>query len=73
MGGSYMRVYAPLEDQVVSELDQAAEQKGFSRAQMIIKAVYSYLHQPEPSTEDLDQLRSSWINRLYKLQISEMN
>jgi chromosome segregation ATPase len=54
---SIMRVYAPLEEQTVSELDQVAEQKGFSRAQMIIKAVYSYLHQPETSTEDLDQIR----------------
>jgi chromosome segregation ATPase len=52
-----MRVYAPLEDQVVSELDQVAEQRGISRAQLIIKAIDAYLHQPEPSTDELDQTR----------------
>jgi chromosome segregation ATPase len=52
-----MRVYAPLEDPAVIELDQVATKRGISRAQLIIKAIDSYLHQPEPSTEELDQLR----------------
>lgn len=52
-----MRVYAPLEDPVVSELDQVAKERGLSRAQLIINAIESYLHQSEPSTEELDQLR----------------
>jgi chromosome segregation ATPase len=52
-----MRVYAPLEDQAVSELDRVAQEKGISRAQLIINAIDSYLHQPEPSTEELDQTR----------------
>jgi chromosome segregation ATPase len=52
-----MRVYAPLEDPVVSELDQVAKDRGISRAQLIINAIESYLHQPEPSTEELDQMR----------------
>jgi chromosome segregation ATPase len=52
-----MRVYAPLDDPTVEELDQAATKKGISRAQILINAVDSYLHQPEPSTEELDQLR----------------
>jgi chromosome segregation ATPase len=52
-----MRVYAPLEDQAVSELDQVAQRKGISRAQLIINSIDSYLHQPEPSTEELDQTR----------------
>ena len=54
-----MRVYAPLDDPIVEELDQAARKRGVSRAQMIINAIDSYLHQPEPSTEKLDQLRIS--------------
>jgi chromosome segregation ATPase len=41
----------------VEELDQIAKMKGISRAQLIINAVDAYLHQPEPSTEELDQLR----------------
>jgi chromosome segregation ATPase len=56
-GGSDMRVYAPLDDPTVEELDQAATKKGISRAQFLINAVESYLHQPEPSAEKLDQLR----------------
>jgi chromosome segregation ATPase len=52
-----MRVYAPLDDPTVEELDHVATKKGISRAQFIINAVESYLHQPEPSTEELDQLR----------------
>jgi chromosome segregation ATPase len=54
-----MRVYAPLDDQAVIELDQVATKKGISRAQLIINAINSYLHQPEPSTEELDKLRIS--------------
>lgn len=57
LDGSYMRIYAPLDDPVVKELDQIAKMKGISRAQLIINAVDAYLHQPEPSTEELDQLR----------------
>jgi chromosome segregation ATPase len=53
-----MRVYAPIEDQALEELDQAASAKGISRAQLLIKAIDFYLHHPEPSTEELDQLRS---------------
>jgi chromosome segregation ATPase len=52
-----MRIYAPLDDPAVEELDQIAKMKGISRAQLIINAVDAYLHQPEPSTEELDQLR----------------
>jgi chromosome segregation ATPase len=52
-----MRVYAPLDDQAVIELDQVATKNGISRAQLIINAINSYLHQPEPSTEELDKLR----------------
>ncbi len=52
-----MRVYAPLDDPAVEELDLAAKQKGISRAQLIINAIDAYLHQPEPSAEELDQLR----------------
>ena len=54
-----MRVYAPLDDQAVIELDQVATKRGISRAQLIINAINSYLHQPEPSTEELDKLRIS--------------
>jgi chromosome segregation ATPase len=54
-----MRVYAPLDDSAVIELDQVATKRGISRAQLIINAIDSYLHQPEPSTEELDQLRIS--------------
>ena len=54
-----MRVYAPLDDPKVIELDQVATKRGISRAQLIINAIDSYLHQPEPSTEELDQLRIS--------------
>jgi chromosome segregation ATPase len=54
-----MRVYAPLDDQAVIELDQVATKRGISRAQLIINAISSYLHQPEPSTEELDKLRIS--------------
>ncbi len=71
-----MRVYAPLDDPTVEELDQVVTKKGISRAQVLINAVDAYLHQPEPSTEELDQLRikldqknsemdqanSEWIN-----------
>jgi len=57
LDGSYMRIYAPLDDPAVEELDQIAKMKGISRAQLIINAVDAYLHQPEPSTEELDQLR----------------
>jgi chromosome segregation ATPase len=52
-----MRVYAPLDDPAVEELDLMAKSKGISRAQLIINAIDTYLHQPEPSTEELDQLR----------------
>jgi len=52
-----MRVYAPLDDPAVEELDQTAARKGISRAQLVINAIDAYLHQPEPSTEELDQLR----------------
>ncbi len=52
-----MRVYAPIEDQALEELDQAASKMGISRAQLLIKAVDFYLHHPEPSTDELDQLR----------------
>ena len=54
-----MRVYAPLDDPTVEELDQAATKRGISRAQIIINAIDYYLHQPEPSTEELDLLRIS--------------
>jgi metal-responsive CopG/Arc/MetJ family transcriptional regulator len=50
-----MRVYAPLDDPAVIELDQVATKRGISRAQLIINAIDSYLHQPEPSTEELDE------------------
>jgi chromosome segregation ATPase len=52
-----MRVYAPLDDPAVDELDQMAKRKGISRAQLIINAIDAYLHQSEPSTKELDQLR----------------
>ena len=52
-----MRVYAPLDDPAVKELDHVATNRGISRAQLIIDAIDSYLHQPEPSTNELDQLR----------------
>ena len=54
-----MRVYAPLDDPAVKELDHVATNRGISRAQLIIDAIDSYLHQPEPSTNELDQLRIS--------------
>jgi chromosome segregation ATPase len=52
-----MRVYAPLDDPAVKELDHVATNRGISRAQLIIDAIDSYLHRPEPSTNELDQLR----------------
>ena len=52
-----MRVYAPLDDPAVKELDHVATNRGISRAQLIIDAIDSYLHRPEPSTKELDQLR----------------
>jgi len=52
-----MRIYAPIEDQAVEELDQAAANKGISRAQLLIKAIDLYLHHHEPSTKELDQLK----------------
>jgi chromosome segregation ATPase len=52
-----MRIYAPLDDPKVIELDRVSTKRGISRAQLIITAIDSYLHQPEPSTEELDQLR----------------
>jgi len=57
LDGSHMRIYAPLDDPAVDELDQMAKKNGISRAQLIINAIDAYLHQPEPSTEELDQLR----------------
>jgi len=52
-----MRVYAPLDDPAVKELDHVATNRGISRAQLIIEAIDTYLHRPEPSTKELDQLR----------------
>ena len=54
-----MRIYAPLDDPAVKELDHVATNRGISRAQLIIDAIDSYLHRPEPSTNELDQLRIS--------------
>jgi hypothetical protein len=52
-----MRVYAPLDDPKWKKLDQKASKKGISRAQLIINAIDSYLHRPEPSTDELDRVR----------------
>ena len=79
-----MRIYAPIEDQTVEEVDQAAAKKSIIRAQLLVKAIDFYLHHPEPSTEELDQLRikldqrwislgSNWINRTQKHLISKKN
>jgi chromosome segregation ATPase len=60
--GSFMRVYAEVEDQINEELDQAAISEGSNKKLIVAKAIDLYLHQ-DRSSEDLlrserDLLRS---------------
>ncbi len=47
------RVYAPVDDSTLELIDQAAKEKGISRAQWVSTAIESILHQEGGSIEDL--------------------
>lgn len=48
------RVYAPVDDKTLEQIDQAAKEKGISRAQWVSSAIESILHQ---EGEDIEGLR----------------
>ena len=54
--GSFLRVYAEVDDQTNNELDQAAISKGSNKKQIILEAIDLYLHQ-DRSELDLCDLR----------------
>ena len=41
------RVYAPVEDSILAEIDANAKEKGISRAQWVSTAIGAYLHREE--------------------------
>jgi chromosome segregation ATPase len=56
------RVYAPVDDPILKEIDADAQGKGISRAQWVCTAIESYLHldgaNPEEMHRELLQLRT---------------
>ena len=47
------RIYAPVDDKTLEQIDQAAKGKGISRAQWVSTAIESILHQEGRNIEDL--------------------
>jgi len=77
--GSFLRVYAEVDDQTNNELDQAAISKGSNKKQIILDAIDLYLHQDRSELDlvikERDQLRSDQDQRWRELQQarSELN
>jgi len=77
--GSFLRVYAEIEDQVNNELDQAAISKGSNKKLLVAEAIDLYLHQDRSELDlaikERDQLRSDQDLRWKELQQtrSELN
>lgn len=47
------RVYAPVDEPTLELIDQAAKEKGISRAQWVSSAIESVLHREGEDVEDL--------------------
>jgi hypothetical protein len=77
--GSFLRVYAEIDDQTNKELDQAAISKGSNKKLLVAEAIDLYLHQDRSSLDlaikERDQLRSEQDLRWKELQQirSELN
>lgn len=56
------RVYAPVDDSVLEQIDIVAEEKGISRAQWVSSAVVAYLHRDEVvSDADLEEMQRELV------------
>ena len=53
-----MRVYADVDEQTLGEINQAAKNFNLSKANLIAKAIDQFLHPPEQTGPEIDQLRS---------------
>ena len=52
-----MRVYSDVDEQTLEEINQAAKNFNLSKANLIAKAIDQFLHLPEQTGPDIDQLR----------------
>lgn len=52
-----MRVYSDVDEQTLEEINQAAKNFNVSKANLIAKAIDQFLHPPEQTGPDIDQLR----------------
>jgi len=55
---STLRVYADVDEQTLGEINQAAKNFNLSKANLIAKAIDQFLHPPEQTGPEIDQLRS---------------
>ena len=53
-----MRVYSDVDEQTLEEINQAAKNSNLSKANLIAKAIDQFLHPPEQTGPDIDQLRA---------------
>lgn len=53
-----MRVYSDVDEQTLEEINQAAKNFNLSKANLIAKAIDHFLHPPEQTGPDIDQLRA---------------
>ena len=53
-----MRVYADVDEQTLGEINQAAKNFNLSKANLIAKAIDQFLHPPEQTGPEIDQLRA---------------
>ena len=53
-----MRVYSDVDEQTLEEINQAAKNFNLSKANLIAKAIDQFLHPPEQTGLDIDQLRA---------------
>jgi uncharacterized protein (DUF3084 family) len=60
--GSFLRIYAEVDDLTSSEVDRAAIEKGITKKQLVLEAIDLYLHQDrselDQAIKDRDQARS---------------